>query len=188
MTTVAQTAVDIALIVPFAEAVVTLDSALHRRRNEGAATTKDELRDAAARLRGIPGSRRAAAAVAFATHLAESPLESFSRVRMMEAGFPEPELQKEFRDASGFRAIVDFWWPDFGIIGEADGRLKYGTAGSANGEDAREAVIAEKNRENVLRRMSRGFARWEHRDVVRTGALGVILKQAGLPSIRRSLP
>ncbi|RWZ68508.1 hypothetical protein ELQ92_04675 [Labedella populi] len=186
VTTVAQTAVDIALIVPFAEAVVTMDSALYAGRDGGPATTRDELREAAGRMQGVPGSRRAAAAVAFATPLADSPLESFSRVRIMEAGFAEPELQKEFRGPDSFRAKVDFWWPDYGVIGEADGRIKYGAAPSPDGEDARQAVIAEKNRENVLRRMSVGFARWEHRDVTGVGRLAAILRQAGLPTVRRS--
>jgi hypothetical protein len=186
VTTIAQTAVDIALVVPFHEAVVTMDSALRLRRDGTAAASKEELLAAAARMRGVPGSRRAAAAAAFATHLAESPLESVSRVRIMEAGFPEPHLQKEFSDGSGFRAVVDFWWPDAGVIGEADGRMKYGGSAEPDPDAARSAVIAEKNRENALRRLSSGFARWEHSDVVRPGRLSSILYTAGLRSLRRS--
>lgn len=188
VTTVAQTAVDIAVVVPFHEAVVTLDSAI-RTRPGGALTTREHLLAAVDRMRGVPGSRRAAAATEFATPLADSPLESVSRVRIMEAGFPEPVLQQEFV-APGFRAVVDFWWPDFGVIGEADGRGKYGGLGGPDdgpdAEEARQAVIAEKNRENTLRRLSSGFARWEHADVARVGRLGSILRAAGLPSTRRS--
>ncbi|RWZ46338.1 hypothetical protein ELQ90_14895 [Labedella phragmitis] len=185
VTTVAQTAVDIALLVPFHEAVVTMDSALRVGAGDSL-TTRAELVAAAERMRGLPGSRRAFAASDFATHLAESPLESVSRVRMMEAGFPAPELQREFIDRHGFRAFVDFWWPEYGIIGEADGQLKYGGLGSADPEAARRAVIAEKNRENTLRRLCSGFARWEHADVVKPGRLSSVLRTAGLPSTRRS--
>jgi hypothetical protein len=186
VTTVAQTAVDIALVVPFHEAVVTMDSALRHTRTGGPLTTKEELRAAVDRMHGVPGCRRAAAATMFASHLADSPLESVSRVRMMEAGFPDPTLQKEFTDGRGFHAVVDFWWPDFGIIGEADGRLKYGGTETADPEAARQAVISEKNRENTLRRLSSGFARWEYADVVKAGRLSSILRTAGLPSTRRS--
>ncbi|RUR01356.1 hypothetical protein [Labedella endophytica] len=186
VTTVAQTAVDIALVVPFHEAVVTMDSALRLRRDGTVATSKAELLAAAERMRGVPGSRRAASAANFATHLAESPLESVSRVRIMEAGFPEPRLQEPFSGADGFRAVVDFWWPDFGVIGEADGRLKYGGSADSDPQGARQAVIAEKNRENTLRRLSSGFARWEHNDVVRPGRLSSILLTAGLRTSRRS--
>jgi hypothetical protein len=186
VTTVAQTAVDIALVVPFHEAVVTMDSALRVPGRIAPLTTKEELFAAAQRMRGLPGSRRAIAATAFATHLAESPLESVSRVRIMEAGFPEPVLQKEFTDGHGFRAVVDFWWPDFGIIGEADGRSKYGGIEGADPEAARHAVIAEKNRENTLRKLSSGFARWEYADAVTAGRLSSILRTAGLRSARRS--
>jgi hypothetical protein len=105
---------------------------------------------------------------------------------MMEAGFPSPVLQKEFVDRHGFRAFVDFWWPEYGIIGEADGQLKYGGPTGADPEAARRAVIAEKNRENTLRRLCSGFARWDHADVVRAGRLSSILRTAGLPSTRRS--
>jgi hypothetical protein len=186
VTTPAQTAVDLALVVPFHEAVVTMDSALRLRSDGRPLTTRDDLQNAVERMRGVPGSRRAGAASAFATHLAESPLESVSRVRIMEAGFPEPVLQKGFTDSTGFRAVVDFWWPDFDVIGEADGRLKYGGTGGADPEAARLSVIAEKNRENTLRRMCSGFARWEHTDVMRAGRLTAILLSAGLRSIRRS--
>jgi hypothetical protein len=186
VTTVAQTAVDIALIVPFHEAVVTMDSALRPREEGQPLATREELRAASERMHGVPGSRRAAAATAFATHLAESPLESVSRVRIMEGGFPEPVLQQEFTLSGGRRALVDFWWPDFGVIGEADGRSKYGGGDDSDPESARRAVIAEKNRENALRRVSSGFARWEHADVLLPGRLGAILRTAGLRSSRRS--
>lgn len=180
MTTPAQTAADLATIVPFGEAVVTMDSVLRTRLDGSPLGTINELREAALRLHGMAGSRRALAAADFASGNSESPLESMSRARIAEAGFPDPVLQHEFRGADGFRARVDFWWPDAGVIGEADGRSKYG---SGDDPDAvREAIIAEKNRENRLRRMSSGFARWEWVDVTKPGRLTSILQTAGLRS------
>jgi hypothetical protein len=179
VTTPAQTAVDIASIVPFAEAVVTIDSA----RRETAAglplATYSQLRAACERLRGTAGSARASAALEFSSGLAESPLESVSRVRIAEAGFADPVLQHPFRLRDGRLARVDFWWPEEGIIGEADGRGKYaGAVGDAAA--TRASVIAEKNRENELRRLSSGIVRWEHADVTRPGRLSSLLRSAGL--------
>lgn len=180
LTTPAQTVMDIATIVPFADAVVTADSALRARPDAGALVTRDELQAAAERIEGTPGSRRAAAVAAFASSLAESPLESFSRVRMSEEGFPPPVLQHPFVLQSGAVARVDFWWPDFGVIGEADGAGKYG-----DDSTARVAVLAEKRREDELRRTVNSFARWSYVDALSRSRLAYILRAAGLVSGRR---
>lgn len=181
VTTPAQTAVDIASIVPFADAVVTLDSA----RREPAAgiplATYAQLRAACERIRGTAGSARASAALEFSSGLAESPLESVSRVRIAEAGFPDPVLQHPFHLRDGRSARVDFWWPEEGIIGEADGRGKY-AGSSADPAATRQTVIAEKNRENELRRLSTNLVRWEYGDVSRPGRLSSLLRSAGLRS------
>lgn len=180
VTSPAQTAADIATVVPFAEAVVTMDSVLRPRLDGHPLGAFNELRDAALRLRGTAGSRRALSAAEFASGESESALESISRAFIAQAGFPDPVLQHEFRGTDGFRARVDFWWPDAGVIGEADGRSKYGA--DDDPASTRTAIIAEKNRENRLRTMSAGFARWEYGDITRPGRLTSILQTAGLRS------
>ncbi len=36
-----------------------------------------------------------------------------------------PQLQVALRGASGRVYVVDFWWPEFNMIGEFDGNIKY---------------------------------------------------------------
>ncbi len=82
---------------------------------------------------------------------AQTPLESLSRVRLMRCGLPEPRLQVPFYDDEGLVGIVDMYWDELGVIGEADGLLKYRT-----GAD----LIAEKRREDRLRRI-KPVVRWD---------------------------
>jgi len=82
---------------------------------------------------------------------AESVLESISRIRLMDRGVPEPVLQQEFHDAHGLVGRADMWWPDFGVIGEADGLGKY---------DDISDLRAEKVREDRLRRLGLVVVRW----------------------------
>jgi predicted DNA-binding ribbon-helix-helix protein len=82
---------------------------------------------------------------------AESPLESISRIRLLDRGVPEPELQHEFRDRRGFVARVDFWWPRLRVVGEADGMSKY-----TGIQDLR----AEKHRQDLLSALGVTIVRW----------------------------
>lgn len=82
---------------------------------------------------------------------AQSPFESISRVRLMDRGLPEPVLQAPFYDADGLIGYADMWWPDLGVIGEADGRIKYQT-----GTD----LLDEKYREDRLRAQGLIVVRW----------------------------
>ena len=65
-------------------------------------------------------------AVALGDPNAESAGESLSRARMVECGLEVPELQVSFRDDEGFVGRVDGFWREVGIIGEFDGKVKYG--------------------------------------------------------------
>jgi hypothetical protein len=82
---------------------------------------------------------------------AQTPLESLSRVRLMRCGLPEPRLQVPFYDDEGLIGFVDMYWEELGVIGEADGMLKYRT-----GMD----LIEEKRREDRLRRR-KPVVRWD---------------------------
>ncbi len=183
ITTPAQTAIDIATLVPFPEGVVTIDSLLRSHRHGDA--IHQELDAAIDRVGGLPGTRRAVASRRFADPRSESALESFSRARIAEFGFPAPELQTEFAGPGDFRARVDFWWPGVRVIGEADGHAKYGDEDDP--EAARRAVLREKSREDTLRRRSTGFARWGYDDAVHPTRLQSILDTAGVPRESRRL-
>lgn len=120
VTGVARTVLDLARELPLHESVVTVDAALR------SGTTLAALHAVADRQHHWPGIRQALAAIAFGDPAAESALESIARVRFAAAGLPAPILQVQFFD--GFRWMierVDFWWPQFRTIGEADGLAKY---------------------------------------------------------------
>jgi hypothetical protein len=158
VTSVARTVVDLARSLPLERALVTADAALRDRR-----TTPAELALAVERGAHRPGNAAARRAIAFADGSAESPGESRSRVAIARAGLPAPRLQHELRvEKRGWR--VDFWWEQAGVIGEFDGRVKYGRT-LAPGGDPGEAVFAEKRREDALRAAGFSVVRWTWADL-----------------------
>jgi very-short-patch-repair endonuclease len=73
-------------------------------------------------------------------------------------GLPAPELQVALGGASPV-GIVDFYWEDFGVIGEADGLLKY--------DDAPDALRAEKLRQEALENLGFIVVRWTWEEIWR---------------------
>ena len=57
------------------------------------------------------------------------------------------------RRSGVLRGTTDWWWPEYGLLGEFDGRIKYGRL-LKPGQDPGEVVFAEKNREDILREIS----------------------------------
>jgi hypothetical protein len=81
---------------------------------------------AVARCSGWPGIRAVREFVPLVSPLAESPLESLTRLCLVDAGVPAPELQVEIIDpADGWRCRVDMLWRAARVVLEADGKLKY---------------------------------------------------------------
>ena len=72
------------------------------------------------RAAGWPGVRQAREVLALADPLAESPLESITRLALHDDEFPLPRLQRWIG-----RDRVDFYWPTYRFVLEADGRAKY---------------------------------------------------------------
>jgi len=119
VTTAARTVIDLARTLPFADAVVVADSALHDEK-----ATKAELAKVLGACPGWPGVKQARRVVEFADERAESPLESVARVVFAQFGLDPPELQSTIFTANGaFR--VDFLWAGQKVVVEADGLLKY---------------------------------------------------------------
>ncbi len=176
VTGLARTAVDIAREPDFTRAVVVADAV----RARGV-----QLGDEVARVPLRHGSARARAVSDFADARAASPGESVSRVAIRALGLPSPVLQKEFPRDGGDSWFVDFWWPDAGVIGEFDGDMKYLDPSAGGGRTAREIFLAEKRREDELRRRSRGFARWDWKVARSPRLLGERLALAGLASVRQ---
>lgn len=174
VTSIPRTLVDLATAQPFRFAVAPLDFALGQRM-----TSIEHLQ--AQLLEPFRGRRKAMRAMAFADGRSGSPGESMSRAVMHELGFPAPLLQVEHRWAGG-RDITDFEWPAHSVIGEFDGLGKYLREELRPGQTVADAVIAEKVREDRLRRSTRAtVARWGWGDALGAVGLRESLLAAGLP-------
>lgn len=160
VTSPARTVVDIARTLPFEQAVAVADAALHSEIVESGELAVALLRARGAR--GLPAARRV---VAFADGAADGPGESISRVRFARSGLPRPELQHVVRDPSDrFIAQVDFWWPARALVGEFDGKSKYGRL-LKPGQNASDVVYREKRREDAVRALGSPVVRWDWRDL-----------------------
>ena len=68
---------------------------------------------------------------------------------------PEPRLQFKVYDEDGnLVGITDFAWPEYRLLGEFDGRIKYGRLLKED-ETASDVVVREKEREDKLREITR---------------------------------
>lgn len=116
LTAAAWTAVDVARMLPRPRALATLDAALRTRR-----CTPEELLAAVEAQPHKPGILTARELVPLARCGADSPMESESRLMMLDGGLPEPLLQYEIVDRAGICWHVDFAWPDMRVAVEYDG-------------------------------------------------------------------
>ena len=156
VTTPARTVVDLARWVSFRGGVVVADSAMRL------GVTRGELEKVARECVRWPGVRKAREVIAFADGLAATPLESISRVAFRALGLPVPELQVTLvRDEWGNpKIIVDFFWPEFRVVGEADGMFKYEDADGVS-------LRAEKLRQEELEARGYIVVRWTWDDIWR---------------------
>ncbi len=115
---------------------------------------------------GRRGNARARQIIEFANPAAESAGESWARWALARAGLPAPELQVRFFDPSTGREVArsDFYWRDQRVVGEFDGETKYGRLLSP-GQTTTEAVLAEKRREEGLRRLGEWVVRFVTEDL-----------------------
>jgi hypothetical protein len=177
VTDLVSTAVDVALRFDRGHALVMLDDVLAR------GVTREELLaelDARATKRNAAKARRM---IELADGASESVGESLGRLVMHDLRLPEPVLQHEFHDEAGWRARVDYWFPDHGVVVEFDGLVKYRDRALRNGRTAEEVVIDEKRREDRIRAVPevRGLGRITWRDVLPGGMAPATLRRAGLP-------
>lgn len=166
VTSAARTAVDLAEALELPQALVLLDAAARqaceqfvpviRRRDYrnprlvGAA--RELLTDAAATIR----STRVLPAIALTEPCRESPIESLSAGHFELAGLPKPLFQEPVKTRLGV-FYPDCYWPEAGLIGEADGAVKYGTA---------ESSILEKEREQLFRDLGYRVVRWLGKEIL----------------------
>jgi hypothetical protein len=184
-TSLPRTVVDVARRGGFEAGVVMADRVLApaRRDDRGVhsfRTTRDELRSALRALAVDKGAARVLAVIEFADGLSGSVGESVSRVTIHVLGFPAPILQQEFRDTVG-RMYTDFWWPEFRLIGEFDGRGKYLRDEFTRGRSTAQVVIEEKLREDRLRALGPRVMRFGWEEARSPAAMRRTLLAAGLP-------
>ena len=113
--------------------------------------TLDEIHLGFERRAGWPNSRKLHITVRLTRKGANSVGETLSRHLMWTQHLPEPCLQFEVRDEWGnLIGVTDFAWPEYGLLGEFDGMIKYGRL-LKEGETPGQAVEREKKREDALR-------------------------------------
>ena len=185
VTSLARTVVDIARTATLREAVVMADAALHGLRDRSgrvirAPISKAELLAELGDARSGSGVVKARVAIEIADGAAESVGESCSRVGIHLLGFAMPQLQVSFSDRFGKIGTVDFWWPEFKLIGEFDGFVKYEEPAFLKGRTPQQALRDEKVREDRLRKEGRNLTRWGWSTALSLPALRAHLAEAGL--------
>jgi very-short-patch-repair endonuclease len=129
-----RTTFDLARHLPFIEAVVAVDMALHHRL-----TSLPRLRDYVAAHAAFRGAAQARQVVALAEPRSESPMETRLRLLLINAGLPRPQAQAELRGERGaFVARVDLYYPDQRLAIEYDGSTH------------RDSLVADNRRQNRL--------------------------------------
>ena len=181
VTSLVQTVLDCVVRLELPQAVAVADEVLGSRRPHGERLTRVELVEASACLTSAAKRRWVLDVLAFADEAAESVGESRSRAIIRVLGLPAPVLQHTFYDSEGFIARTDFFWPEYGVIGEFDGDAKYLDDELLGGRTARETVLAEKKREDRLRALGFTVVRWDWSAVTNPELLGQKLAAAGIP-------
>ncbi|MDT0214051.1 hypothetical protein Q9R29_09145 [Rothia sp. ARF10] len=160
--------------------VAAADFALHRElcRREDLVTELD----------GVPAGARGRARAALVVNLAEAGAmsvgESMSRVQMFRLNIPRPSLQVRVDDADGLVGYCDFGWE--GVMGEFDGRFKYGLTDGAGREQVAEVLWREKRREDRIRARGHRMARWVWADAARPRRMVEILGAQGIRPTQRN--
>ena len=192
-TSLSRTLIDVASAGDFASGVVAMDAG-RRAPEDGdfrlgmidSAPALQELREHFRGLLPYPAPARVERVLEFSNPLSGSVAESFARVQFHALGLPEPELQTAFRDELGLIGFADFFWPHLELICEVDGKLKYGAARRYRRDvPAQQVLLEEKDREDRMRRVSKGFVRLDWKKISNRRVLSDYLSGFGLRPLRR---
>lgn len=135
----AWTAVEVARTLRRPRALATLDAALR-----SGTCSRRELRRAVIRQAGRRGIVAVRDLLPLADPLAESPMESESRLMMIDGGLPPPVLQYEIVDRHHRTWRVDFAWPEQRVAVEYDGVVWHEGPEAFRHERQRRAALQEK--------------------------------------------
>ncbi|MAU81292.1 MAG: hypothetical protein CME34_05370 [Gordonia sp.] len=155
VTAPARTVIDIARSSSRIPAIAVGDAALH----DGLCTMSD-LENELDLIAKMSGAARARLVVSQLNGLAESVLESRSRIELTDRGIRMPELQIDLYDSWGrWIARVDFYWREQRTVGEADGESKYA------GESGVAVLRKEKGRSDAIVEADNRAIHWGWSDV-----------------------
>lgn len=115
--------------------------------------TVEDLRREFECMHGWPGTARLQITLRLASPGSDSVGESRSRFLFWIQGLPCPQLQYPIFDGTELVGVTDFAWPELGVVGEFDGRIKYGRLLPA-GESAGDVIYREKLREDRIREVT----------------------------------
>lgn len=176
VTSPGRTVIDLATTRSFLSAACAIEHALSQKL-----CTREHLERLIHRRRPFRGVRKADAVLGFASTRSGSPAETLCRVRFAELGYPQPLQQKRYDSIGGSWYEVDFYWPDFDVIGETDGRVKYESPEFLAGRTPEQALWEEKLREDELRAQCSAFVRLTWDDAWNRAGLIAKLTRAGIP-------
>jgi len=149
--------------------LVAADAAISRHM-----VTGDELGEALDVTPLGRGRHLADLVVRLADGRSESPGESWTRLLFHQLGLPPMEPQAVLRDGTGrFVARVDFLDRVHGLVVEFDGALKY-----AGGGTGQAALVAEKRREDEIRRLGYRVLRLVWSDLLDPARLLRLVREA----------
>lgn len=132
-------------------ALVGFDSLLHQRL-----CSYDELISQFERMAHWPFTLKLHVTVRMADGRSESVGETRGRWLFRILRLPAPIPQFQIHDGEGrLVATCDWGWPEHGLFGEFDGKIKYGRL-LLPGQQPGDVVFAEKRREDLIREITQG--------------------------------
>ncbi len=146
--TAVRAALETAILGGVERGLVTVDSGL---RNN--AFTKEDLFEQHDIMASWPGAQHLHLVTRLADGRSGSAGETRTRFLCWSEQLPMPELQYPVYDGGVLIGICDFAWPELGVFGEFDGKLKY-VLHLRDGEEPADAVFREKRREDEIRRVT----------------------------------
>ena len=182
LTSAADTALDLMRVLPPLFGLAVGDAVMSPRR--GGTVARETLVSLAAGQEYRRGRARLALLLPMIDGDAESPGESVSRGVIVWSGFEPPVLQLVFH-LEGYEDRADFAWASIRGIGESDGFGKY--LGETR-EETVARVIAEKKREERLRRQCDAFDRWDMTEALAVAPLVTRLDRMGVPYVAPPRP
>ena len=99
---------------------------------------------------------------------------------MAALGVPAPVLQHKIELPNGRWYELDFYWPEFDVGADFDGRIKYLDPSYRGGRTAEQVVYDEKIREDDVRSRIRGYGRFDWLVAGSTRELGARLRRIGV--------